>query len=205
MPWWQVTHCTWMGGFEWSSSVEMNFSLILCVICIITRAVFFSSFSSLGKSRPCPPAFCAWQAPQRTPSARVKPPMIARSSSWEMSLGSTFRFWNFSASCAAALWNPATRPPARTRAASKPYGVIQFVRFIHPPLGCEGARSAPLEQVLQLSGRQRDREAAERPVPSELAGGAREPAPGGARERATDADPAHAECGHLGDGGEGGA
>src|ERR1043165_6038705 len=62
----------------------------------IVRAAFFSGFASEAKSN-CsfePGGFAAWQWSQRVPSARVKPRIVAISSSCVMFCGSTLRFLN---------------------------------------------------------------------------------------------------------------
>src|ERR1044072_6942857 len=135
VPWWQVKHCTFTGGLPRSSSALRYFSLRSRVISIIARAVFFSGLSSSAKSSPWLPSFrAAWQALHRTPSARANCPIVARRSSCEMSLGSTFRFVNFSCACAVAPWNVASTPPASKQAARTPYGVTCDERFIGPPV-----------------------------------------------------------------------
>src|ERR1044072_3807413 len=167
VPWWQVKHCTFTGGLPRSSSALRYFSLRSRVISIIPRAVFFSGLSSSAKSSPWLPSFrAAWQALHRTPSARANCPIVARSSSCEMSLGSTFRFVNFSCACAVAPWNVASTPPASKQAARTPYGVTCDEGFIDPPVVPKRSRPRRWPSV-----RARWREAHVERRPHAIAGG----------------------------------
>src|ERR1051326_646951 len=167
VPWWQVKHCTFTGGLPRSSSALRYFSFRSRVISIIARAVFFSGLSSSAKSSPWLPSFrAAWQALHRTPSARANCPIVARSSSCEMSLGSTFRFVNFSCACAVAPWNVASTPPASKQAARTPYGVTCDERFIDPPVVPKRSRPRRWPSV-----RARWREAHVERRPHAIAGG----------------------------------